>query len=151
MNEQKLVEPLRQSLAELPRVVESLPKDRVHQTPAEGEWSAASVVVHLADSEMVYGVRMRLALTRDRPPLVALDQEVWERRFAALEPVDAALARWAALRESNVRLLESLSSEEWRRSGIHDERGEESVQRMAEILVDHDRQHLDQMRRAATG
>ena len=113
----------------------------------EGEWSPATVVAHLADAELVYSVRLRMMLTDDRPYIAAFDEQAWVRRFAELE-ADArqALARWRTLREANVKLLESLADEEWNLTGLHSERGEVSVARVSELIAEHDRNHLTQIR-----
>ncbi|MDP9440978.1 MAG: DinB family protein [Actinomycetota bacterium] len=121
--------------------------DRLRRGPSTADWSPAEVVNHLADAELVYSVRLRVAITSDRSLLPTYDEGAWVRRFAELE-VDPkqSLARWRMLREANLRLLESLAPEEWGLAGLHPERGELTVARMAEILVDHDRQHLAQIR-----
>ena len=81
--------------------------------------------------------------------LAAFDENAWAERFGALDadPRDA-LARWRTLREANVRLLESLADDEWSRTGMHQERGILSVAAVAQLLADHDRTHLDQIRAA---
>ncbi|MDP9387845.1 MAG: DinB family protein, partial [Actinomycetota bacterium] len=119
------------------------------RAPAAGGWSAATVVAHLADAELVYSVRVRLVLTAERPWLVAFAEEPWAERFAPLEPdVRESLQRWRLLRDGNVRLFESLTDEEWAREGVHEERGTLSVAAIADLLAAHDREHLDQIRRA---
>lgn len=120
---------------------------RVRREPSPGEWSPAEVVHHLGDTELVYSVRLRMVITSDRPLLPAYDEGAWVRRFAELDPdPKQSLARWRVLREANLRLLESLAPEEWGLAGLHPERGEVTVGRMVESLVDHDRQHLAQIR-----
>ena len=120
--------------------------------PAPGEWSAATVVCHLADTELVFGVRARMILTADRPWLAAFAEEPWAARFAPLEP-DAreSLQRWRVLRDANLRVFASLDEDDWRREGVHEERGTITVATLAEILAAHDRTHLDQIRRALAG
>lgn len=121
--------------------------ERLRREPAAGEWSPAAVVSHLADAELVYSVRLRMAITSDRPFLTAFDEGAWVRRFAELEAdPKQSLARWRMLREANLRLLESLAPEEWSLPALHAERGELTVAKMAGSLVDHDREHLAQIR-----
>ncbi len=121
--------------------------DRVRRSPAPGEWSPAEVVSHLADAELVYGVRLRMVVTADRPYLPAFDEGAWCRRLAELDAdPKEVLARWRMLREANLRLLESLDPEEWRMSGVHAERGELTMAQLAEQLAGHDRAHLAQIR-----
>lgn len=116
--------------------------------PPDGEWSALQVLGHLADAEMVYGVRIRLILTVEKPWISAYDQDAWAERFVELE-TDAkdTVARWRILRDANLRVLASLQPRDWERSGMHAERGEETVAVVAAHLADHDRAHLAQLRR----
>ena len=121
--------------------------EALRRDPGDGEWSPATVVAHLADAELVYSVRIRMALTADRPYLSSFDENAWVRRFAELETdPKESLARWRALRAANLRVLGSLEPEEWRLTGLHAERGEMSVTQIADLLVSHDRSHLSQIR-----
>jgi hypothetical protein len=121
--------------------------EQLRRAPEPGEWSPATVLSHLADAELVHGVRMRMILTGDRPYIAAYDENAWVRRFAELD-TDAkeTMARWRALRDANVRLLESLDDSEWKLSGLHAERGEMSVAAIAALMAKHDSEHVDQMR-----
>ena len=117
--------------------------------PAPGEWPAATVVAHLADAEQVWGARARMIITADRPWLASYPEEAWAERFAPLEPdVKESLSRWRLLRAATVRALASCDEADWARQGVHDERGAITLATLAGVLVDHDRGHLDQIRRA---
>lgn len=121
--------------------------EQLHRSPDGEEWSPAVVVSHLADAELVYGVRIRMVLTGDRPYIPAFDENAWVRRFADLETdVKETLARWRSLRDSSIRILDSLEPDEWRLSGLHAERGELTVTQIAALLAKHDADHLDQIR-----
>lgn len=134
---------LRASLEELPRALAAAAD--VDRRPAPEDWSAREVIAHLADAELVYGMRLRLLLGTDSPHLQGYDEERWTIRFAPLDTVASALERWRALRESNLRLLDSLAPEEWGRTGLHSERGEESVLDQLVRMSDHDEGHLRQL------
>lgn len=141
------LERLKNTRRELVALLGTARSEAVHRAPADGEWSPATVVSHLADAELVYSVRIRMTLTSDRPYLAAFDENGWVRRFSELEhDPKESLARWRALRDANVRVLESLEPEEWQLVGLHAERGEVSVARIADLLVEHDRAHLNQIR-----
>ncbi len=141
------LERLKGTPRELVALLGTATSDAVHRAPAEGEWSPATVVAHLADAELVYSVRIRMAVTADRPYLTAFDEDAWVRRFSELETdPKESLARWRTLREANLRVLASLEPEEWRLSGVHAERGEITVTQIADLLVQHDRAHLAQIR-----
>ena len=137
---------LRATLEELPRAAAAVEmRQAADGRPGTGEWSPREVMAHLADAEQVYGVRIRLILAGDRPRLEAYDQDRWAERFGRLETITTALDRWRATREATLRLLDSLGEEEWSRTGLHSERGEQSVDDQLTLLADHDRGHLAQL------
>ena len=121
---------------------------------APGKWSMIEVAHHLADSDMVVGVRVRMIVAQDRPPIVAYEQDLWAEKLgyrqAALSDV---LTQFAVLRGANLRLARRLSPADFERYGVHSERGGESVGYLLRLVAGHDLVHLDQMarvRRAVT-
>jgi hypothetical protein len=139
---------MRATLDEVPRLVADVSTERLNDSPAPGEWSPGQVLSHLADSDLVFAVRVRMMVTQDRPLIVGYDQEAWTARFASLDPSPQhTIERWRVLRQSNLRLFESLTPANWERVGVHSERGEESVRLTLQLLAGHDRIHLDQFRR----
>jgi uncharacterized damage-inducible protein DinB len=143
------LEHLRSTGRDLVSLVSGVHDDHLARRPSETEWSAREVIAHLSDAELVYSNRLRLMVAQDRPRLTWYDEEAWVERFGPLdEDARNILARWRALRDANVRLLESLAEEEWRRDGIHDTDGLLTVETIAKRMVTHDRTHLDQIRTA---
>lgn len=146
---EELVSALRETQEGLPQLVRALPGERLAAGPADGGWSAREVLAHLADFELMAGVRLRAVVTLDRPALATYDQEACTARFGALESVEEALERWLVNRRANLRLLAALGPADWQRTGVHHERGEEPLARTVAMLLRHDRAHLEQMRGAA--
>lgn len=140
---------LRTTARDLVALVSGADTAAVQREPEAGEWSAATVVGHLADVELVYGVRLRMIVAESRPVLTPFDEEAWADRFGDIEEdVKDALQRWRVLRDSNLRLLDALVDDEWERSGVHQQRGVVTVAGIVKTLAEHDRTHLDQIRRA---
>ena len=132
----------------LARAVDGLSDADARRPPAEGAWSVLAVLRHLADCEMVYGVRMRLIVAEDRPAIPAFDQDAWAQRLHYdAGTVAEALADIAAQRAMTLRWLATLRDAELDRAGMHAERGEESVRRIVTLLAGHDLRHLDQIAR----
>ncbi len=143
------VEVLGNAVGEVRELTEQVSADKLAKSMGPGEWSAQQVLGHLADTEMVYGVRIRMIVTQERPTIVGYDQDAWGSRFKDLdESGQQTFLRWRILREANLRLLGSLTPDEWSRVGNHSERGEESIRSMVALLAGHDRAHLDQIKRA---
>jgi len=121
---------------------------QLSQPESAGNWSVRQVVRHLADSDLVWGYRVRMVLAQDRPPLTGYDQDLWARRLHyERAPIDEALDLFSVLRRSNLRLLTNASAEDLRRVGVHAERGEESVEHMVRMYAGHDLLHLRQLER----
>ncbi|MBP7570398.1 MAG: DinB family protein [Acidobacteria bacterium] len=77
-----------------------------------GKWSINEALQHLADSDLVFGWRIRLILAHDRPVITGYDQDLWAGRLHYSEGNPAeALERFAVLRRSNVGLLERASED----------------------------------------
>jgi uncharacterized damage-inducible protein DinB len=122
----------------------------LHRPERDGKWSLAQVVAHLADSELVWGYRMRRILAEPRPRIEGYDQDLWaERLDYASADVASSLAVFDALRTAHLRLLAATTAADLRRVGVHDERGEESVAHLIRLYAGHDLLHLRQMERIA--
>lgn len=112
------------------------------------KWSIAHVLQHYADSELVWGWRMRLILAQDRPTLTGYDQDAWADRlhYAEADP-QQALSEFATLRGANLRLLRKATPADLKRVGVHTERGDESLAHQMRLYAGHDLLHLKQIAR----
>jgi uncharacterized damage-inducible protein DinB len=115
---------------------------------SEGKWSIAQVLRHLADSEVVWGWRMRLILAQDRPPITGYDQDLWATRlhYEEADPAES-LEAFRILRRDNLALLERATPDDLKRVGVHSERGEESIGYLRGLYAGHDLLHLNQIER----
>ena len=135
-------------LTSLEAAVEGLTQAELRQPERPGKWSIMEVVKHLADTELVTGFRLRMILSHDRPNIPAYDQDLWANQLKYNDAkLEDALSQLRALRETNLRLLKSLTPEQWQRYGIHEERGEESIERLTKMVAGHDLVHLNQIER----
>ncbi len=139
---------LRDSPAAARRAVAGLSTVQLRTPEAPGKWSIAHVLRHLADSEVVWGWRMRLILAQDRPPITGYDQDLWADRlhYADADPAES-LDAFAILRRDNLRLLERATPDDLQRVGVHSERGEESAGYLRGLYAGHDLLHLNQIAR----
>jgi hypothetical protein len=129
-----------------------VPDGVLRRPEGPGKWSVIEVVQHLADCEMMYGVRMRLVLSEDRPFIQGFDQDRWASLFRYREAsAERAMAQLAALRAANLAVWRSLGPAELTRVGLHSERGEESVGLMLRLMGAHDLVHRRQIERILAG
>jgi hypothetical protein len=125
----------------LAAVLQTLGPERCELPAAEGKWSPREVTAHLADCELMHGVRMREALAEDTPVVHPFDQDAWARRYAAYD-LASGLATFSALRVWNLRLIRSLSAADRERNLTHPERGTLTVEVLIRTMAGHDRNHL---------
>ena len=142
------LEVLREMPVTLPAAVSGLTEAELSVPERAGKWSVRQVAQHLADSELVGGFRFRMVLAHEQPVLPGYDQDLWAQRLRYQESdLETVLADFAALRRSNLRLLERATPEELRRVMRHAERGDESLAHMIRTYAGHDIVHLRQIAR----
>ena len=145
--------------AELPGWIEqrtaALEDPTLRRREAPGKWSVIEVVQHLADTELAYGYRVRMVLTHDAWTVAVFDREAWARELRYQNAsLAGALEQLRALRNANLRLYRSLTSAQLARSGMHAERGPETIATYIGILAGHDlvhRRQIDRILGAAAG
>jgi len=144
------IDVLRDTPGALARAVATLTPEQIKTPEAAGKWSIASVLRHLADTDVVWGWRMRLILAQDRPTITGFDQDLWAERldYADSDP-NESLETFAVLRRDNLRLIERATPEDLKRVGVHAERGEESAGYLVRLYAGHDLMHLAQIERIA--
>jgi uncharacterized damage-inducible protein DinB len=139
---------LRQTPDAVRSKVAGLSDSQLSAPEASGKWSMRQVVRHLADSDLVWGYRLRMVLAHDRPTITGYDQDLWAERLRYdRADLEQALQELAVLRRSNLSLLAGASAADRQRVGVHAERGEESVDHMIRMYAGHDLLHLQQLDR----
>ncbi len=134
------------------QVTDGLTPSQLTAPEAPDKWSVAAVIHHLADSELVWGYRIRMVLADDRPVLQGYDQDQWAGRLGyAAADRDDSLSLFSALRSSNLSLLSQASEEDLDRVAVHKERGEESLRHMISLYAGHDLVHRRQIQRVVDG
>ena len=130
----------------LAELVEGLSAEHLDERPAPGKWCVREIVAHLADDELVGAYRIRLILSAPGTAIQAFDQDVWARtgRYSTSD-INDSLALYRTLRFANLKLLQSLTSEEWDMFGVHAERGVESLRDIAMYFAGHDINHFRQI------
>ena len=135
---------------ELRRLADRVGPGGIAVAPAPGKWSARDILCHLADSEIVFGFRLRQALAEDRHVIQPFDQEKWAPPYAA-QHADAALATFEAVRRWNLALLDTVTPAQRAKPVTHPERGEMTFETIVETMAGHDLNHLKQLEEIAQG
>lgn len=130
------------------KLMKGKPAAKLRKRPAPDKWSVGEIVAHLADAELVTAWRLRAILATPGTTIQAYDQDALAaaRNYAKHDP-RKSLDTFRAVREANLAFYKSLSVEQWKQYGMHAERGEESLEKIARMMAGHDINHLQQIER----
>jgi hypothetical protein len=135
-----------QTTVTIEHLVEAASDSALQASPGPGEWSAADVIGHLFDVDIVYGFRWRLVLTEDGPTYPGYDEKKWTPLPRL--PFWPQFRAWQGLRAANIQLLRMTPMAAWNREGFHGEQGGETFDEMVRKLAAHDLAHINQIERA---
>jgi hypothetical protein len=132
----------------LVRLIRGTSQKRLSRRPAPGKWSVKEILAHLSDTELVGGYRIRKILEKNGTPIQAFDQDEWAKAgdYKRRDP-RRSLELFSALRKANLELLRSLGPAEWKRYGLHQERGKETIAHIVRLFAGHDINHIRQIER----
>lgn len=133
-------------LAEAPRklraAVAGLSDAQLDTPYREGGWTVRQVVHHLADAQMNWYIRPKLAVTEDVPVTKTYAEQLWaelaDARSSPIEPslqiYESVIARW-------LLFYESLAPEQWGRKFSNPEWGTLTVEDALRGMAWHSRHH----------
>ena len=114
--------------------------------PAPDKWCVRQVVCHLADSEAVLVMRLRMVAAEDHPTLMGFNGEIWaEKLDYGKRKLSQAIETTRRLRTENFELLKDLPQESFSRTGNHTERGTVSLRDLVLDAAEHLEEHVKQI------
>jgi uncharacterized damage-inducible protein DinB len=132
-----------QTPAHLRAAVKGLSDAQLDTPYRDGGWTIRQVVHHLPDSHMNSYVRFKLALTEDEPTIKTYAEDRWaELPDTKATPVEVSLALLDSLHERWMRLLRSLTAEEWKRTFLHPALGPMTLEKTLAVYAWHGRHHV---------
>jgi len=131
--------------AEIATLLRAMGEDKTATPPAPGKWSAAQIVSHLADCELVFSFRLRQTLAEDAPVIQPFDQDKWAAVYDGIG-AEQALQAFTAIRDWNLILIKHALPRAAGRMMVHPERGTMTFQTVVETMAGHDLNHLTQLR-----
>lgn len=131
----------------LHRIVAPYRDEDLRSRPVENKWSPMDILGHFVDVEWNFGIRLRFIVCENRPPITGYDQDLWVEHLQHNKQSAQTLLDWfRSLRMMNIHLYKSLSPDQMKRVGIHNERGEESIETMLTMEAGHDLFHIKQLK-----
>lgn len=139
---QEAIEEIAATPAKLRAAVKGLNDAQLDTPYREGGWTVRQVVHHVPDSHLNAFVRLKLALTEDKPTIKPYNEAAWaelaDSKSAPIESsqtlLDSVHARWD-------RLWRSLKPEQFARVLVHPEHGERTVDWLVFLYAWHGRHH----------
>jgi len=123
--------------------VSGLTEERLDTPYRPGGWTVRQVVHHVADSHMNSVIRLKLALTEERPTIKPYREERWaELGDARTMDVGVSLALLDALHARWVNVLETLSEEQWALAFVHPDAGPTDLANHAGLYAWHGNHHV---------
>jgi uncharacterized damage-inducible protein DinB len=128
--------------ARLRAAVDGLNERQLNTPYREGGWTVRQVVHHVSDSHMNAFIRLRLALTEDKPIIKPYEEARWAELADAKLPVGVSQTLLDCLHERWDVLWRSLEPEQFARPLIHPENGERTVDWLLLLYAWHGKHHV---------
>jgi uncharacterized damage-inducible protein DinB len=129
--------------ANLRTAVKGLSEAQLDTPYRPGGWTIRQVVHHVPDSHLNSYVRFKLALTEDEPTIKPYAEDRWaELADTKSTPVEVSLTLLDSLHDRWVRLLRSLTPEEWKRTFRHPDLGPMTLEKTLALYGWHGRHHV---------
>ena len=134
---------------ELARLLAGRSREALERPARDGGWGVIENLCHLRDWEQVFLDRSRAIIREDRPELPAYDDELWaiERDYRGQDP-GHVFEEFRELRMELVQLLEGRPDAAMASVGHHAALGDITLRWVAEHVLRHGEQHLQQIREA---
>ena len=137
------VDDIAQTPAKLRAAVKGMSDAQLDTPYRPGGWTVRQVVHHVPDSHLNSYVRFKLALTEDEPTIKPYAEDRWaELADTKSTPIDVSLTMLESLHDRWVRLLRSLTAEEWKRTFRHPDLGPMTLEKTLALYAWHGRHHV---------
>ena len=143
MNINELIDEYALGPKELRDAIAGMTPEQIDATPVPNKWSTRQVICHLADFKPVYADRMKHVIAEDQPTFPGgFDRQFAEHLAYDQRDIEEELTMIEVTRGQMVRILRSLPSEAFERTGIHAVRGPMTLRTLLEAITNHIPHHV---------
>ena len=143
MNNTTLIDNYLAGPQKLRDAIDGMTAEQVDAAPIPGKWSTRQVICHIADFEPVYADRMKHVIAEDQPPFAGgCHQQFAEHLAYDKRDIGEEVRLIDVVRSQMVRILRSLPSEAFERTGIHAVRGPMTLRTLLEAITNHIPHHV---------
>ena len=150
-----LIDDVRRTLAQTPRIVEGLvaaaPREAFTWREAEGTWNTVEVLAHVADGEITDWMPRIERILSGGGRFMPFDREGGFARYRGWT-ADALVGEFGQLRRANLEKLDTLrlSAPHLKLTGEHPEFGTVTMEQLLACWATHDMAHVAQLSRLLT-
>src|ERR1700675_1313508 len=139
---QQAIAELAATPAKMRAAVKGLSDSQLDTPYREGGWTVRQVVHHVPDSHLNAYVRLKLALTEEKPTIKPHNQEAWANvADSKSTSIEVSLTLLSTVHDRWDRLWRSMKPEQFARVLIHPEHGKRSVDWLLFLYEWHGRHH----------
>lgn len=139
MKKDMVIEALESTASDVQRTLKPLPPEALTWKQGD-EWSLAEVFLHLQTVQELFTGRFHRLVEEDDPAIPGANPVNDPARISP-----EMIGQWQASRAELCSWLSTLPPGAWNRHGMHGERGRVTLRSEAQVLIDHDTEHLTQI------
>jgi DinB superfamily len=128
-------------------LAQTVPDAKMNHAPSAGEWSAAFVIHHMADSELHFATRYLFNLVDERPNIQGFNEEFYPERiqYQKRNPQNS-LKALQGIRAMIEEILKNATPEDWNRISIRFDGQEVTLLQIVDTAGGHCKAHLEQLK-----
>ncbi|HYL86998.1 MAG TPA: putative metal-dependent hydrolase [Candidatus Angelobacter sp.] len=139
---QQAIEEIASTPAKMRAAVKGLNDAQLDTPYRDGGWTVRQVVHHVPDSHLNAYVRLKLALTEEKPTIKPYNEAAWaELADSKTTPIEVSQTLLESVHVRFVQLWRSLKAEHFARTLVHPEHGERSVDWLLFLYEWHGKHH----------
>lgn len=139
---QQAIDELASTPAKLRAAVKGLSEAQLDTPYRDGGWTVRQVVHHLPDSHLNAYVRLKLALTEEKPTIKPYDEDAWSKLADSKStPIETSLTLLSAVHDRFDRIWRSLRPAQFARVLVHPDHGERTVDWLLFLYEWHGKHH----------
>jgi uncharacterized damage-inducible protein DinB len=141
LGDRNFADALRTTPGRIRELLTHMSPDAFGRSYAPGKWTARQLILHLAQTELAFSTRLRMALTTDNYVVQPFDQDRWMLLDADADAA-TSLAAYEGLRALNLSLIARLTKADLERPFTHPERGPMVAGEIPALMAGHELHHV---------
>jgi uncharacterized damage-inducible protein DinB len=138
---QRAIDEIAATPTKLRAAVKGLNESQLDTPYREGGWTVRQVIHHVPDSHMNAYIRLRLALTEDKPTIKPYEEARWAELADSKLPIEVSQMLLDSVHTRWDKVWRSMTPEHFARILIHPEHGERTVDWLLFVYAWHGKHH----------